>query len=173
MACCTDRSIGHDGGSHGVGQRARTGPGAILYTLEGPLKGDGQGSFYFHPCSDAGSNELCLHDDVTGTLTQLGITRGSFEVIFDIPAFDANGCGPIRKQGSFFAANGDRLDIEAQGTFCFSTLVATYEFRITGGTGRFTGASGGGSWLVPPPATFDGVAGIGDEFFSGVVVKLK
>lgn len=137
-----------------------------------PLKGDVLGSFFFHACpSNTPPGALCLHDDITGTLTHLGRTTGSFEVVFDTAAFGPDTCGPIKKQGSFTAANGDRLDLEAEGTFCFSTLVAIYDFRITGGTGRFAGSSGSGSWLVPPPTTFDGVAGVGDEFFLGGLVK--
>jgi hypothetical protein len=88
-----------------------------------------------------------------------------------VAAFGEDTCGPIAKQGSFIAANGDRLDIEATGTFCFSTLVAVYEFQVTGGTGRFARASGHGSWVVPPPATFDGVAGTGDEFLTGKLFR--
>ena len=86
---------------------------------------------------------------------------GSFEVVFDEAAF-VGGCRPIRKKGSFVAANGDQLDVEAEGKFCFTTLVATYEFKVTGGSG---------SWLVPPPTTFDGVAGVRDEILEGALIR--
>jgi hypothetical protein len=136
-----------------------------------PLKGDVLGSFFFHDCpAGTQAGALCLHDDIVGTLTHLGRSTGSFEVVFDAAAF-VDGCGPIRKKGSFTAANGDQLDVEAEGTFCFTTLVATYAFQVTGGTGRFAGSSGSGSWLVPPPTAFDGVAGVGDEILEGVLVK--
>ena len=137
-----------------------------------PFKGDVLGSFFFHACpANMPPGALCLHDDITGTLTHLGRATGSFEVVFDTAAFGPDTCGPIRKQGSFTAVNGDRLDLEAEGTFCFNTLVALYQFRITGGTGFFAGATGSGSWLVPPPTTFDGVAGVGDELFLGALAK--
>jgi hypothetical protein len=139
-----------------------------------PLKGDVLGSFFFHAClPGAPAGALCLHDDVTGHLTHLGRTTGSFEVVFDMAAFGEDACGPISKQGSFIAADGDQLDIEAKGRFCFTTLVAIYEFRVTGGTGRFAGASGSGSWLVPPPASFeaDSGAGTGDEFLTGKLFR--
>jgi hypothetical protein len=137
-----------------------------------PFKGDVLGSFAFHACpAGAPAGALCLHDDVSGTLTHLGRTTGTFEVVFDTAAFGPDSCGPISKRGEFTAANGDRLTLEAEGTFCFSTLVATYEFHITGGTGRFANANGRGTWLVPPPATFDGVAGEGDEFFLGALAR--
>jgi hypothetical protein len=137
-----------------------------------PLKGEVLGSFFFHACpADAPAQALCLHDDVTGHLTHLGRTTGSFEVVFDVAQFGEDGCGPIRKKGSFVAANGDRLDVEAEGIFCFSTVVAIYEFQITGGTGRFQGTTGHGAWLVPAPTTFDGVNGTGDETLIGVLIK--
>jgi len=137
-----------------------------------PLKGEVLGSFFFHACpAEAPAGALCLHDDVTGTLTHLGLTTGTFEVVFDVAVFGQDGCGPIRKKGSFTAANGDRVDVEAEGTFCFGTQVARYDFQVTGGTGRFAGSSGTGSWLVPAPAMFDGVTGTGDEFLNGVLVR--
>jgi len=137
-----------------------------------PLKADLLGSFFFHDCpAETPAGSLCLHDDVMGHLTGFGRTTGSFEVVFDAAAFDQDGCGPIRKQGSLVNAHGDRLDFKAEGRFCFSTVVALYQFEITGGAGRFAGASGSGSWLVPAPATFDGVAGTGDEILLGVFGK--
>lgn len=140
-----------------------------------PLKGQVVGSFFFYercPAEvPAPAGALCLHDEVVGHMTHLGRTTGSFEVVFDLAAFREDTCGPISKQGSFIAANGDWLDVEAEGTFCFSTLVAVYQFRITGGTGRFVSASGGGAWVVPPPATFDGVSGTGDEFLTGTLQR--
>ena len=137
-----------------------------------PLKASVLGSFFFHECaSDAPPSALCLHDEVTGTVTHLGRTTGNFEVVFDIAQFGEDGCGPIKKTGAFTAANGDQLRIEADGQFCFATVVAIYTYNITGGTGRFTGASGSGSWVVPPPINFDGVAGVGDEFLLGGLVK--
>lgn len=80
-------------------------------------------------------------------------------------------CAPIRKQGSFTAANGDQLNLSAEGKFCFGTGTATYDFQVTGGTGRFADSSGSGTWVVSPPITFNGVAGTGDEFLDGVLEK--
>jgi hypothetical protein len=136
------------------------------------FKGDVIGSFFFHVCpADAPAQALCLHDDVAGQLTHLGRATGSFEVVFDIAKFGADGCGPIHKTGSFVAANGDRLAVEADGTFCFSTLVAIYEFHVAVGSGRFEGVSGQGAWLVPAPTTFDGVSGTGEESLIGVLIQ--
>jgi hypothetical protein len=134
-----------------------------------PLRADLTGSFAFGPCpADAPAGALCLSDEVSGVMSHLGASTGSFEVVFDLARF-VDGCGPISKRGSFVAADGDRLDIVARGTFCFTTLVASYTYTVTGGSARFTGATGTGTWLVPPPATFDGVAGQGDELLDGTI----
>jgi hypothetical protein len=139
------------------------------------LRGNLAGTFFFHPCSDdAPPRAQCLHDDVAGNLGLLGTSIGSFDVVLDIARFGKDGCGPITRKGSFVVASGDRLDVEASGTFCAKTFVASYEYRITGGSGPFAGASGTGEWVVPAPASFDGVgSGIGNETLTGSLVLLR
>jgi hypothetical protein len=139
------------------------------------LRGDLASTFFFHPCSDdAPPRAQCLHDDVAGKLGHLGTSIGSFDVVLDIARFGKGGCGPISRKGSFIVASGDRLDVEASGTFCAKTFVASYEYRITGGSGQFVGASGIGQWVVPAPASFDGIgSGIGNETLTGSLVMLR
>ena len=57
------------------------------------------------------------------------------------------------------------------GTFNVTTFDVHYVFIVTGGTGRFKGATGIGTWHVPPPAVFDPATGdgSGSEFFDGVI----
>jgi len=135
-----------------------------------PLKAALVGAFEFGACPPgAPTGALCLHDRVAGQMSHLGRVTGSFEVVIDAANVGAGGCAPISKYGSFRPANGDRLDVAGEGTFCFATAVATYVYTITGGSGRFDEAAGTGTWLVPAPTTFDGVAGVGDEFLNGTV----
>jgi hypothetical protein len=135
-----------------------------------PLHGTLVGVFAFGGCpTDAPTGALCLHDDVTGRMSHLGSVTGSFDVIIDASAVGADGCAPISKRGNFRSADGDRLDLVGEGTFCFATAVATYTYTITGGTGRLDEATGTGTWLVPAPTTFDGVAGEGKEFLNGTI----
>ena len=66
-----------------------------------PLKGDVLGSFFFHACpAEAPVGALCLHDDVTGTLTHLGRMTGSFEVVFDVAQFGEDGADPYERRGA-------------------------------------------------------------------------
>src|SRR5262249_17225159 len=139
-----------------VGVALAAGPASA--TGEPPLTADMIGSFFFHACPPGAPDQaLCLRDDVGGTMTPLGQAAGSFEVVFDVAQF-VDGCGPIIKSGSFLAADGAEVRMSAQGNFCFTTLIAEYQYTIEGGTGRFADASGSGTWIVPPPSTFAGGA---------------
>jgi hypothetical protein len=93
---------------------------------------------------------------------------------FDIVDFNhpvADGFVLVSKTGSLVDADGDRVDLSMIGTFNVATLDVHYVFVVTGGTGRFAGATGNGTWDVPPPAVFDAATGSGSgaEFFKGKI----
>ena len=139
-------------------------------SVERPLKADLVGVFAFGACpAEAPAGALCLHDVVSGRMSHLGRVAGEFDVVIDAARTGADNCAPISKRGSFFAANGDRLDVFAEGTFCFATAIAEYTYVFGGGSGRFADATGTGTWTVPAPSTFDGVAGEGDESLEGAI----
>jgi hypothetical protein len=83
----------------------------------------------------------------------------------------ANGFSLVSKTGSLFTADGDRVDLAMVGTFNVATLDVHYVFVVTGGTGRFAGATGDGTYDVPPPAVFDPATGSGSrvELFQGTI----
>ena len=83
----------------------------------------------------------------------------------------ADGFVLVTKTGSLFTADGDRVDLAMVGTFNVATFDVHYVFVVTGGAGRFAGATGNGTWDVPPPATFDPVTGngTGSEEFRGTI----
>jgi hypothetical protein len=126
------------------------------------------GSFTFHACpTGTPAGDACLTDHITATLPGLGDVTGLFEVHIAFSSFATDGCGSIDKAGTFTAGDGSTLRVRAAGLFCNASAIATYDYRITGGTGRARHGSGEGIWLVPPPATFDGTNGTGPEFFHG------
>lgn len=138
--------------------------------VERPLNADLVGAFAFGPCPpSAPAGARCLHDRVSGPISYLGQSTGEFDVVLDFGASGPDGCAPADKRGFFVAANGDRLDVAASGRYCFATSATTYAYTVTGGSGRFVGATGTGSWLVPAPRTFDGRAGEGDEQLRGTI----
>ncbi len=142
--------------------------------IERPFQAGLSGAFTFGACpASAPARATCLHDHVSGQISYLGQSTGEFDVVIDTAAAGADGCAPITKRGFFTASNRDRLNVSAQGRYCFATLAATYTYSIIGGSGRFIAASGAGTWLVPKPATISGTGGAGDEHLRGTLVYGK
>jgi hypothetical protein len=114
---------------------------------------------------------LTLADSVSGEAEGLGNVTGSFTVTVDFNHPVADGFVLVSKTGSLVAANGDQINLAMVGTFNVTTFDVHYVFLVTGGTGRFAGATGNGTWDVPPPTTFDPITGngFGNEIFRGTI----
>src|SRR4051794_11325937 len=114
---------------------------------------------------------LTLDDFGGGDATGLGKVTDRFTVVIDFTQPIGDGFFFVSKTGSLVAANGDRVDLEMVGTFEAATFDVHYVFMVTGGTGRFAGASGSGTWHVPPPDSFDPTTGSGSggETFEGTI----
>ena len=139
------------------------GTGAVTSEFRGSLTGD------FSTVAPPPS--LTLTDSVSGQATVIGKVTGSFTVTIDFNHPVADGFVLVSKTGSLVAADGDRVDLAMVGTFNVTTFDVHYVFVVTGGTGRFNGATGIGTWHVPPPAVFNPATGngSGSEFFDGVI----
>ena len=94
-----------------------------------------------------GPTSVCINAVGTGQGTQLGELTEYASVVVDInPADQHNGCAPETRATVLVAANGDTLTMSATGyTRCPGSNVATDSYIVTGGTGRFQGASGSGT----------------------------
>jgi hypothetical protein len=114
---------------------------------------------------------LTLADSVSGNAEGLGQVTGSFTVSIDFNHPIADGFVLVSKTGSLVAANGDKINLAMVGTFNVTTFDVQYVFVVTGGTGRFAGATGNGTWDVPPPSTFNQAtgSGSGSEIFRGTI----
>jgi hypothetical protein len=114
---------------------------------------------------------LTLADSVSGNAEGLGKVTGNFIVTIDFNHPVADGFVLVSKVGSLIAANGDKINLAMVGTFNVTTFDVHYVFVVTGGTGRFAGATGNGTWDVPPPSTFDPNTGSGSgtEIFRGTI----
>jgi hypothetical protein len=135
-----------------------------------PFDADLVGEFTFGACpAGAPAAGLCLHDRLSGPLSDLGSSTGEFDVVIDVAASGADNCAPATKTGSFVAANGDRLRVNAAGRYCFATSTTNYAFSIVGGTGGLAGTSGAGTWAVPPPSTLNAMGGAGEEHLRGTI----
>ena len=63
----------------------------------------------------------------------------------------ATGCAPEVATTTLTAANGDRLFLSTTGTYCPidpADAVDSGSYNVTGGTGRFAGAGGGGTYVT-------------------------
>ena len=83
-----------------------------------------------------------------GRATHLGATVWDFEEIVTLGQV-VPGCPTLGSTdtytGRFIAANGDMITVEGAGTGCPTsptTVIVMDVFTVTGGTGRFEGASG-------------------------------
>jgi hypothetical protein len=106
-----------------------------------------------------------------GHASLLGKLTDHFSVVIDFDHPVAPGVVLVSKSGSLFGQGADRLDLSMVGTFDTATFDVHYVFVITGGGGHFAGASGNGTYHVPPPRVFDPVTGIGSgiETFRGTI----
>lgn len=123
---------------------------AVAHADARPFKGSVAGEIMFQPVG----MEICPQTDVywgglrtdgfaTGTASHLGLVAMTTQHC--TPSGDTIAGG----EGTFHAANGDEIYFEYGGTAPFpgpgtTVIVAEVDFVITGGTGRFADASGGG-----------------------------
>jgi hypothetical protein len=114
---------------------------------------------------------LTLADSASGSAEGLGAVTGDFTVIIDFNQPVGTGLVLVSKTGSLITADGDKINLAMVGTFNVTTFDVHYVFVVTGGTGRFAGATGIGTWHVPPPSTFDPATGSGSgaEIFQGTI----
>jgi hypothetical protein len=112
--------------------------------------------------ADVPAGFTCL--EVTGTARSTAFGRLSFErtVLFDLRSFDKlhPSCIPDETSGTLLLPKG-RLYFRAPGSVCLVDGSASYGLIVTGGTGAYEGALGGGRITVPPQAS----AGRGRELW--------
>jgi hypothetical protein len=93
----------------------------------------------------------CL--DVTGKAMNAALGSVTFErtVLFDLRKFDKQHptCIPDETAGTLVFRRGT-LTFRAPGSVCLADGTATYGLIVTGGTGAYQGAIGGGRITVPP-----------------------
>jgi hypothetical protein len=152
----------------------------LLIGAAGPAQAHGgktvtlplRGSFVGHFTTVTPPPQLTLDDFGTGHATVLGRFTARMTVLidFDHPV-NADGDLPVVKSGFLQTVSGDRVFMDLTGVFDISEGVGIEFFTITGGTGRFRGASGSGDYTVPPPTFLDPDTGngFGPEIFDGVI----
>lgn len=94
-------------------------------------------------------NTRCTAITGIGQATHLGKSTEIANVASYITITLPGGCNPESRTTTLTAANGDTLTLAATGTNCPTSVptmkTAFDNYTVTGGTGRFAGASGSGT----------------------------
>jgi hypothetical protein len=108
---------------------------------------------------------LCytLQDDPS--TSSLGkISFAGTDILYVLP--QGATCGPAERSGALNVADGNTITIHATGTYCVPGYPVQFSFAVTGGTGKYRHASGGGTIDVGPARNNPPTA---DEFWSGTI----
>lgn len=118
------------------------------------------------PC---GQSSLCITAVGHGQAAHLGEISENASIVVDINPADAqNGCAPETRTTKMTAANGDTITLYGTGWSCAATSDAHDDYTITGGTGRFQGASGSGNEYNVHTFTGPGV-GVATVTYDGTI----
>jgi len=127
-----------------------------------------QATFTIHNVSQTFPDPLHILEQQAGSgnATHLGLSGFSDSQSVDLSTFPTTGCALVTNSGTLTAANGDELFFTQNGTVCLQqdgTLPGHFALTLTGGTGRFQGATGSG--------TVDGVNanGVITEVWAGTI----
>ena len=114
------------------------------------------------------TSAVCVAQTGTGTATLLGrMTKESLVVL----TFVSPTCVTFIEYTTFRAANGDTITAVQRGTACFTTpttVSASAAYTVTGGTGRFSGATGSGTSTANLTTVAPGVM-VGPATYAGVL----
>ena|SRR5215472_12579668 len=108
---------------------------------------------------------LCynLHDDPSasslGTISFVGT-----DILYMLA--EGTRCGPAERHGTLKLAHGYTMTIHATGRYCVPFYPVQFTFTVTGGTGTYRHASGGGTIAVGPARNSPPTA---SEFWSGTI----
>jgi hypothetical protein len=105
------------------------------------LNGNGVGVFL----TDEAGHIIGANVTGSGTATHLGLWTTVGSVRYTL---DENGVLRSSGEATITAANGDKLEVVAEGALDQATFTDHGIFRFVGGTGRFAGASGSADFVV-------------------------
>ncbi len=114
--------------------------------------------------------DRCITAVGKGYATHLGKITESAIVDVDVNPADAqNGCAPETRTTTLTAANGDTITMFGTGLSCAATSDAHDNYVITGGTGRYRGASGNGNEYNVHTFTVPMVEGVATVTYNGTI----
>src|SRR5207244_4138960 len=122
-----------------------------------------------------GPTLLCIDAVGTASIPYLGNSIAVYQGTLDFSTIDpTTGCGPNPGTFTITAANGDTLVLTLEGIHCQSTPEAPLgltsgRYTVTGGTGRFEGATGGGVFEDKQTSSNPDFSGTDTSEFEGVL----
>lgn len=115
------------------------------------------------------ASAVCFSQTGTGTATHFGkVTKASLTV----NTFISPSCATFVEYTTFTAADGSTMTLVQTGTGCFTsptTASANATYTVTGGTGRFSGATGSGTATTTVSAVAPGVL-VGPATYTGFLL---
>jgi hypothetical protein len=105
------------------------------------------------PCDP---NVFCISTTGSGHATQLGKISESANFSIDLVNTPAPGCNLATGTMTLTGETGDSISLSLKGTGCYTsstTQTILRSFVVTGGTGRFSGATGSGTETVHSDVT--------------------
>jgi hypothetical protein len=136
------------------------------------LKGTATETFTATACPSPAPTLFCAASTGTGEFSHLGKMTSSYLGIVDFAQPQGPGCYAVASNGTLTSRQGDQLVVLDVGTFCQTSATAamvTGNFTITGGTGRFIGATGGGTYTAPTIFNDTFTGGSSDEVYTGTI----
>ena len=115
--------------------------------------------------AEPSQTNLCytLQDDPSAS--SLGkISFAGTDILYQLP--EGSSCGPAERKGALKFADGDTITIHATGRYCVPGYPVQFTFTVTGGTGKYRHAAGGGTIAVGPARNTPPTA---DECWSGTI----
>jgi len=125
-------------------------------------------------CPAPEQNLICAVSSGSGQISHVGRVKSAFLAKIDPAILFRYGCAPVSSNGTLTTNNGDQLTVLDSGTICLplnpgDPATVTGDFTITQGTGRFTGASGVGTYVAPSYFSPDFSSGSSAEVYTGSV----
>lgn len=123
---------------------------APLARADAPFRATFQEQFSLASCPAGTAPGLaCAVGIGEGQATHLGRALETLAATINPAAASPAGCIPDQSTATLIAANGDRLTLATSGSECLGadgTAVDSGTYRVAGGSGRFAGARGEGTY---------------------------
>ena len=115
--------------------------------------------------AESSQTNLCYNLQDDPSASSLGmISFAGTDILYLMP--EGNSCGPAERHGVLKLADGDTITIHATGKYCVPGFPVQFTFTVTGGTGKYQHAAGGGTIAVGPASNNPPTA---TEFWSGTI----